>query len=164
MASSDHETCPACGTGTAAERWCSVCGLDLRGEAAADLRNLASRLAATELELGTIAAHRNALATELARRRWAMVRGSCRYVRFAAYDFRLRCPDARRSPLRGRPLHHVSLLVHGLNVIRQPGSDNCALAFGYFCRHSALGRVCVHRVPASWDGNGGDYKQMALGQ
>ncbi|MDQ1510479.1 MAG: hypothetical protein QOG50_2323 [Actinomycetota bacterium] len=70
MAASDHEVCPACGAGTAAERWCGVCGLDLRGDVAAALRNLASRLAATELELTTISARRDALATELAHRRW----------------------------------------------------------------------------------------------
>ena len=70
MAASDHEACPACGAGTVAERWCGVCGLDLRGDAAAGLRNLASRLAATELELNTISARRDALAREFANRRW----------------------------------------------------------------------------------------------
>jgi len=68
-----------------------------------------------------------------------------------AYDFRLRCADARRHSLRGRPLHYVSLLVHGLNVLRQSGSDDCALAFGYFCRHSGP-RALFHSSRPSWRG------------
>ena len=75
--------------------------------------------------------------TTFTRRRRAMVRGSGRHLRAAAYDLRLRCADARRYSLCGRPLHYIGLLVHRFNVIRQPGGDDRALAFGYFCRHSA---------------------------
>src|SRR5882724_8842242 len=70
MTGSDHDACPACGAGTGAERWCGVCGLDLRSDAAGALRNLAGRLAATEGELASVAARRDALASELAQRRW----------------------------------------------------------------------------------------------
>lgn len=70
MTGSDHDACPACGAGTGAEQWCGVCGLDLRSDAAGGLRNLAGRLAATEVELASVAARRDALASALAQRRW----------------------------------------------------------------------------------------------
>src|SRR5689334_7612936 len=70
MTGSDHDACPACGAGTGAEQWCGVCGLDLRSDTAGELRNLAGRLAATEVELASLAARRDALASELMQRRW----------------------------------------------------------------------------------------------
>jgi len=85
--------------------------------------------------------------------------GSGRHIRIVAYDFRF--------ALRGRPpaipyaagLYITSAYwFHGLNVLRQSGSDDCALAFGYSCRHSALGRYFIHRGPAGGDGNGGDHR------
>ena len=69
MATDDHDDCPGCGS-AAADRWCAVCGLDLEGEGAATLRDLTGRLAATEVELLTVLTRRDALTTELARRRW----------------------------------------------------------------------------------------------
>ncbi len=70
MTGSDHDACPACGAGTRTEQWCGVCGLDLRSETAGGLRSLTGRLAATEVELASVAARRDALASELAQRRW----------------------------------------------------------------------------------------------
>ena len=76
MATDDHHDCPGCGAGLTADRWCVVCGLDLQGEVAAGLRDLTSRLAATENELRAISARRDALTSELARRRWESDRRS----------------------------------------------------------------------------------------
>jgi len=49
----------------------------------------------------------------------------------------LRRPIAGRDPLRGRPLRHLGLLVHGLDILCQPGRDIGTLPVGHFCRHCA---------------------------
>ena len=38
-----------------------------------------------------------------------------------------------RGRLRGRPLHHGGLLVHRLDLVRQPGRDHGALAVRHVC-------------------------------
>ena len=70
MATHDNDDCPGCGSAATGDRWCSICGLDLAGEEAAGLRELTGRLAATEVELQTVLARRDALTAELVRRRW----------------------------------------------------------------------------------------------
>jgi hypothetical protein len=103
MAASDHEACPACGAGTDAERWCGVCGLDLRGDVAGGLRDLASRLAATEMELRSIAARRDALVIELAQRRWESDRRAAAPTTAAADALPEFRPFVRPGGTRTRP-------------------------------------------------------------
>jgi glycerol uptake facilitator-like aquaporin len=45
---------------------------------------------------------------------------------------------ARDDPFCGRPLHHVGLLVHGVDVVCQSGGDHCPRTFRHVCRDRAL--------------------------
>src|SRR5436305_727046 len=72
-----------------------------------------------------------------ARRRRAMARRSRRHVRIAAHDLRLCSAKARRRCLRRRPLHHGSLLVYGLDILRQSSRDPGARAVRHIRRHRA---------------------------
>ena len=65
-----HDECPACGTPVAGDGWCGICGLELGGSEADALRSLAAELAAAEAELNVVWARRDALAKQLASRRW----------------------------------------------------------------------------------------------
>ena len=49
-----------------------------------------------------------------------------RHVRADRDHSRLRALQARGGRDRGRPLHHLSLLVHCLDLVRQPCGDHCA--------------------------------------
>ena len=71
--------------------------------------------------------------------------------------------DARRHPLRGRPLHHVCLLVHGLNIVRQSGGDHRAIAFRHLRGHRSLRRVGFHRGPTRRNGRRRIDRPLALG-
>ena len=77
-----------------------------------------------------------------------MARRSGRDVRIAPNHLWLRRPNTECDTIRRRPVHHIRLLVHRLNLIRQPGRDDCTLAFGYFCRYRACRSSCVHRGAA----------------
>ena len=63
--------------------------------------------------------------------------------------------DARRHSLRGRPLHHGGLLVHGLDLVRQSRGDARALAVRHVRRHRARRRAGVHRGAADRHGRRG---------
>jgi hypothetical protein len=71
MGVGEHEDCPACGATVAGENWCGSCGLEQHGGEAEELRSLAAKLAAAETELNVVWARRDALAKQLAGRRWA---------------------------------------------------------------------------------------------
>jgi glycerol uptake facilitator-like aquaporin len=51
-----------------------------------------------------------------------------RHIRAAPRDLRLSRAESRCSPLRGRPLHHLRILVHGVYVLRESCRDNRPLA------------------------------------
>jgi hypothetical protein len=99
----------------------------------------------------------------LARRRRAVVGRGCRDIRIAADDLRLRRTNARRHPLRGRPLHHIGLLVHGLNVVRQSGCDDRAIALRHFRGYRAFRRTGFHHGPTRWNGGSRIDRTLALG-
>ena len=61
--------CPACGTGAGSERYCTRCGFELGGPAAAELRVLLERVRATDRELAAISARRQVAASDYERRR-----------------------------------------------------------------------------------------------
>ena len=99
MAPGGRDDCPACGAGTDCDRWCGVCGLDLEGVEAGELRGLATELAASEAELNAIRVHRDALATDLARRRWQADRRAADVVAAVpAFELRGRPPS---TPVSG---------------------------------------------------------------
>jgi hypothetical protein len=54
-------------------------------------------------------------------------------------------PAFGRRSLDGRIVDWGCLLVHGLNVLREPGDHNRALAFRYICRDPSARRTCVYR-------------------
>jgi hypothetical protein len=54
--------------------------------------------------------------------------------RAAADDLRLRRAHARGSAVRGRPLHHGRILVHGVHVLRESGCDDRARSVRYLNR------------------------------
>ena len=54
----------------------------------------------------------------------AMVRRVRRHLRAVAHHSRLRPLQARRGRLCRRPLHHLGLLVHGVDVLRQSRRDH----------------------------------------
>jgi glycerol uptake facilitator-like aquaporin len=65
---------------------------------------------------------------------------------FAEFVATLRAPDhhtwvhplqARRGRICRRPLHHLGLLVHGVDVLCQSRGDHRAIAERYLCRHRA---------------------------
>jgi hypothetical protein len=63
-----------------------------------------------------------------ANRNRAMGGGVHCHVRTDRHHPRLRALQARGGGDGGRALHHLSLLVHRIDILRQPGSDDCALA------------------------------------
>ena len=85
----------------------------------------------------------------------AMVRRGRRHVRALLTIFGCVAAAARRHPLRGRPLHHRGLLVHRLDLVRQSGRDDRAVALGYICRNRALGRHRIRGRATVGDGDGG---------
>jgi ABC-type proline/glycine betaine transport system permease subunit len=77
----------------------------------------------------------------LAQRPSAMVVGSRGDIRPAADGLGLRGARSNRCTLRGWPLHYSCLLVHGLDVVRQPGRDGRPRAVGHLCRDRTF-RCC----------------------
>ena len=65
----------------------------------------------------------------------AMGRRVHRHVRPDRDHPRLRPLQARRGGDRGRPLHHLGLLVHRLDLVRQSGGDHRAVARAIPSRH-----------------------------
>ena len=51
----------------------------------------------------------------------------------------------RSDPVYGRPLHLRRLLVHRLDLVRQPGGDHRPYNEQHLCRHRARIRAGVHR-------------------
>ena len=75
------------------------------------------------------------------------------------------CAARRRPPSqRGRPLHHLGLLVHRIDIFRQSSRDNRALVVRHFRRDCSLRRGCIHRRAVRGNGTGRDRRQMALGK
>ena len=70
----------------------------------------------------------------------------------------------RRCSLRGRPLHHIGLLVYGFDIVRKSGRDNRALAVGYVCGHCPIGRGRSDRGATRRHAIGCDCRQMAFGR
>ena len=68
-----------------------------------------------------------------AQRTRAMVVGSRGDVWPAADDLGLRGARSDRCTLRGWPLDDSGLLVHGLDVVRQPSRDDRPRAVGHLC-------------------------------
>lgn len=66
------------------------------------------------------------------------------------------------SGVRGGPLHHGGLLVHGVNVLRQPGSHRCPVAFRHLCGDSTRRSAGLHRCPTCRNARGGDAQSLAL--
>lgn len=56
----------------------------------------------------------------------------------SAHDLRVRCEPAVSCALRGRPLHHGGLLVHGINVICESSGDNRPARFRTLSRELHL--------------------------
>jgi uncharacterized integral membrane protein len=87
----------------------------------------------------------SAILAHLARRRRAMGRRSRRHVRIAADDLRLCRANACGDSLRGRPLHHRGLLVHGLDLVRKPRGYARARGERHVLRDTACGRAGIRR-------------------
>ena len=62
-----------------------------------------------------------------------------------------------------RPLHHISVLVYGLDLIRKSRSDNRSLIVGYLCWHRAKWRRPFHRGATDWHDPCYRSGEMALG-
>jgi hypothetical protein len=72
---------------------------------------------------------------------------------------------AGRHSLRGRPLHHLGLLVHRIDIFRQSSRDNRALVVRHFRRDCSLRRGCIHRRAVRGNGSGRDsVKAPPLGR
>ena len=54
-------------------------------------------------------------------------------------DLGLLAVAARSGAVRGRKLHHGSLLVYGINLVCKSGGHDCAGCIGYLCGDSAVG-------------------------
>ena len=83
-------------------------------------------------------------------------------LRPAAHDFRLRGPRTRRGRLRRRPLYHLGLLVHRVDVVRQSRGDHRACAVGYVCRHCAGRGPALHRSAVAGGRAGRDTVGLAV--
>ena len=79
-----------------------------------------------------------------------------------ADDLRLRGAHAGCRTLRGRPLHHLGLLVHGLDLVCQSGGNDRALAVRYLRRHRPSRRRGLHRRATCRDDRGRGPRPMAL--
>ena len=64
--------------------------------------------------------------------------------------------------LRRRPLHHRRLLVHGLDLLRQPGRHHRQVAVRHVCRHRARGRAGFHRRAACGSAGRDPPRPLAL--
>src|SRR5271156_6678051 len=62
----------------------------------------------------------------------------------SADDLRLCRAHASGRAIRGWPLHPLGLLVHGLDLVRQSGGDDCARALRHVRRHRAGRRRRLH--------------------
>ena len=62
-----------------------------------------------------------------------------------ARDLRLSRAESHRRPLRGRALHHLRLLVHGLDIVRQSRGDHRALDLRHLRGHRACWRAGLYR-------------------
>ena len=69
---------------------------------------------------------------------------------------------AGRGSLCGRPVHHRRVLVHRVNLLRQPRSDDRARAFRHFCRHSAHRYRRIHFDAAQWRSGGSRRGTLVL--
>ena len=78
------------------------------------------------------------------RARGPMARGSGRDLWPGFDDLRLRLAAARSRSLRGRALHHGSLLVHGLDVLRQSRCHHRPRTHRQLRGHSAHRRTGFH--------------------
>jgi len=74
----------------------------------------------------------------------SMTCGSRRHVRVTVDDIGMRCANASGCTLCCWSLHHRRLLVYSLNLIRQSGCNDCALAIGYLRRHRAYWGHCLY--------------------
>jgi len=74
--------------------------------------------------------------------------GAGQWLAEAVATFGLVLTTARFRSLRGRPLYHRGLLVHGFDVLRQPRRHHCPIAVQYLCRDSA--------------GRGGGFRRSAV--
>jgi len=67
------------------------------------------------------------------------------YVRTAVGYLGMFATAPRSRAIRGCQLHHRGLLVHGVNLVCKPGSDDRPMLVGYFRRDSACRRSSIHR-------------------
>ena len=80
-----------------------------------------------------------------ARRRRTSVLGSRGDLRIDRDHSRLPQIPAQPDPWRGRVVCHGRLLVHRVDLFRQPRGRHCAQPDRYLCRHPANRRAVVHR-------------------
>ena len=81
--------------------------------------------------------------------RWSTIPQRVRcYVWFAVCHLGKFAASFFGRPLRGRRLHHRSLLVYGINVLRKSSGHHCQIVQRYFRRHSPRGRSLVYRRSA----------------
>src|SRR4051794_7338114 len=73
-----------------------------------------------------------------------MVVGGSSNIRPASYNLRMPCWRASIGAVCRGPLHHSSVLVHGLDLVRQSGGDNCAFAVQHVRRSGAVQCAWVH--------------------
>lgn len=92
----------------------------------------------------------------------SMVCGVHRDLRSAADYPRMCCAGACRDTIRCRALHHVGILVHGVNVVRQSGSHDCSLIVEYVCRNRTDRSINVHCCAIGGNAGGCEYRAMAL--
>jgi len=75
---------------------------------------------------------------------------------------RLHSADTECDPLRCRPLHHVGLLVHSLDILCQSGRDNCSVILGHVCWYRSRRGLCVRRRTIARRRCGGGLGSMAM--
>jgi hypothetical protein len=78
-----------------------------------------------------------------------------------AHDFRMRGAYALRGSLRGRALHHRRLLVHRVDLVRQPGGHARTLFKRHVRGHPTGGRAGLHYRAASGRGCGDGAAALA---
>ena len=74
----------------------------------------------------------------------AMDRGGCRCLRPGFHHSGGPALPLRRDPLAGRALYHRRLLVHGVDILRQPGRRHRPRLFRHVFRHPPDRRAGVH--------------------